>query len=129
MANPRDYRSGVSYAEMDWLAVHKLLEDLPAIAAFHAHASAEKYLKAVIVATGIQAKLIHDLVELLSSISASFTAETIEMKAAKILNIAMMPSRYPNPLNAPSVDEAKVFLEAARVLRDYARHELKLDTE
>jgi HEPN domain-containing protein len=127
MANPRDYRSWISYAEMDWLAAHKLLEDLPAIAAFHAHASAEKYLKAVIVADGVQAKMIHDLVELLSSINASFTAETQEMKAAKLLNIAMMPSRYPNPLQAPSIEEARVFLESAQVLRDYARKKLGLE--
>ena len=127
MANPRDYRSWVSYAEMDWLAAHKLLEDLPAIAAFHAHASAEKYLKAVIVATGTKAKLTHDLLELLSGMHQPPAKETQEVKAAELLNLGMMPSRYPNPLDAPSVDEAKIFLEAARVLREYARYELNLD--
>src|SRR5204862_6804434 len=89
----------------------------PGAICFHAHACAEKLLKALIVRRGRHPPRTHELPKLLSLQGSSVRADKELMAACALLQALYPSSRYPEqPL--PTVDDARRALDSARVARD-----------
>lgn len=108
------YAARVLYAEAD-------AEDFANIIAFHAHQSAEKYLKGLIVTSGEDPPRIHALPGLLQEVVTHFPdLDSQELRdAANDLNGFYIPSRYPaevggphGPITASEAAEALSWAEA-----------------
>lgn len=89
----------------------------PGAICFHAHACAEKLLKALIVARGRHPPRTHALPELLSLLGPSVRADKALITACALLQALYPSARYPEePL--PTLDDARRALDSARLVRD-----------
>ena len=89
----------------------------PGAICFHAHACAEKLLKALIVRRGRHPPRAHALPKLLSLQGQSVRADKALIAACALLEGLYPSSRYPEqPL--PTLDDARRALDSARVVRD-----------
>ena len=89
----------------------------PGAICFHAHACAEKLLKALIVARGRHPPRTHALPELLSLLGPSVRADKALTAACALLQALYPSARYPEePL--PTLDDARRALDSARLVRD-----------
>ena len=89
----------------------------PGAICFHAHACAEKLLKALIVRRGTHPPRTHALPELLSLQVPSVRADKALIAACALLQALYPGSRYPEePL--PTLDDARRALDSARVVRE-----------
>jgi HEPN domain-containing protein len=89
----------------------------PGAICFHAHACAEKLLKALMVRRGRHPPRTHALPELLSLQGPSVRADKALIAACALLEALYPSSRYPEePL--PTLDEARRALDSARLVRD-----------
>jgi HEPN domain-containing protein/predicted nucleotidyltransferase len=89
----------------------------PGAICYHAHACAEKLLKALIVRRGRHPPRTHELPQLLSLQGPSVRADKALIAACALLQALYPASRYPEePL--PTVDDARRALDSARVVRD-----------
>ncbi len=104
-----DYRAAVlSMAPID---------PAPGAVCFHAHACAEKLLKALIVRRGRHPPRTHVLPRLLSLRRPSVRADKVLIAACALLEALCPSSRYPEqPL--PTLDDARRALDSARAVRD-----------
>jgi HEPN domain-containing protein/predicted nucleotidyltransferase len=84
---------------------------------FHAHACAEKLLKALIVRQGHHPPRTHALPELLSLQARAIRADAVVIEACALLQTLYPSSRYPEgPM--PTPEEARRALDSARLGRD-----------
>lgn len=84
---------------------------------FHAHACAEKLLKALIVRRGRHPPRTHALPELLSVQAAGIREDTALIAACALLQTLYPSSRYPEePL--PTLDDARRAFDSALLVRD-----------
>jgi HEPN domain-containing protein/predicted nucleotidyltransferase len=89
----------------------------PGAVCFHAHACAEKLLKALIVSGGTHPPRTHELTKLLSLQGPIVRADKALIAACALLGALYPMSRYPEqPL--PTLDDARRALDSARVVRD-----------
>ena len=89
----------------------------PGAICFHAHACAEKLLKALIVTRGRHPPRTHELPDLLTLQEPRVRADKELIAACALLESLYPGSRYPEePL--PTIEEARRALDSARVVRD-----------
>jgi HEPN domain-containing protein/predicted nucleotidyltransferase len=89
----------------------------PGAVCFHAHACAEKLLKALIVSGGTHPPRTHELPELLSLQGPGVRADKALIAACALLQALYPGSRYPEePL--PTLDDARRAFDSARLVRD-----------
>lgn len=114
-------------AEGDFRIVEELLDSPSPVWAgicFHAHASIEKLLKALIVAGGRFPPRTHLLTDLIALASPTLRDDPDLLAACAVLQDVYPKSRYvPNPL--PTPDEAQRAVDAARFARDQLLKALK----
>lgn len=116
-SNPQEWlrraRSNLKIAERGRRLKDVLLEDL----CFNAQQAAEKALKAVCIARGIDFPKTHSLVRLMDLLEADGLNLPAEIKAADILTQYAVQARYPGWDEAVLPDEYREALKlAARVL-------------
>ena len=87
-------------------------------ACFHAHAAAEKWLKALIVKRfGKYPPKTHELPKLLAMVRTVHTSNDELAEACKVLMDAYPKSRYAN--DRPTLEEARAAFTAAQVIRNF----------
>jgi HEPN domain-containing protein len=121
MANSRDWHEWVRFAEGDYRAALKLSAEFAEQTSYLCQQSGEKYLKAVILFTGVIPVQTHDCLELLALVDSKLEPDNRVVLAARLLNAVMTPSRYPDSWGAPTLDQAQKVLDAVGVLRVFAR--------
>ena len=113
----------ISRAESDFQAAINLLGSAQPswdAVCFHAHASIEKLLKALIVAHGSYPPRIHGLKDLMALLPAGIRKDSQLIAAAEVLDGLFPKSRYADkPM--PTPEEAREGFEAARVARAWLR--------
>lgn len=105
----------IDKAEADFqgaAALHRRRKDpLPDLVCFHAQQSVEKYLKALLIAHGVQPPRSHDLLELLD-LCVSFAPDLDPSRPRfQSLNDYAVPVRYPG--FRATVDEAREAMKTA----------------
>jgi HEPN domain-containing protein len=124
MADSRAAADWVRYAENDLEYAALGIERFPPQAAFHCHQSAEKYLKAVLLHLGTDLPRTHDLTVILLMVQPKLLPNDPLLNAGRLLSVVLTPSKYPDDMLEITADEAKATMEAARILRAYARQQL-----
>ena len=124
MSNATDWRRWVAYAEDDFAVALMLLPDRPRHASFQLQQSAEKLLKATLIARRQEPERTHDLVLLVLALDATLLVDNRVVSAARLLTLGGTRSRYPDRFAEISAEEGQALLEAARVVRDFAQHHL-----
>lgn len=120
-----DYREWMRYAEQDWQLAVSLLrrKRLPTVAiCFHAQQSAEKYLKALLLARGVTFPKTHDLVALNSLCEQHGILTGFSPALLTVLSEYAVVARYPG--SEPLPEEAREAVEIARKVRAFARRYL-----
>jgi HEPN domain-containing protein len=111
----------IQKAEEDFNTVKILLsnkEYAPSIVCFHCQQTAEKYLKAFLLNSGIDFPKTHDLLELLDNFILPVNSVFEELREeAIILTDYAVGSRYPDFLFNPTKEIAKEAYEAAIKVR------------
>lgn len=113
----------IARAENDFSAMETLrrVPGGPADAiCFHAHAGAEKLLKAVLVATHTPPPRTHDLLDVLDLCAAPLRESAHVRPACALLNGLYGKSRYPKE-EMPSLAEVNSAVAAAHTIRDAVR--------
>jgi HEPN domain-containing protein len=124
MPDSRDWQRWVEYATEDFELAEEILLQRPRQASFHLQQSAEKYLKAALIAQGSNSNRTHDLVMLALELDAALTADDHIIAATQLLTLIGARSRYPDNYSELLPEEASALLEAARVIREFARQHL-----
>lgn len=122
-ANLDEARRWLAQASEDLSTAERLSNDSesPArIACFLAHLSAEKSLKAWLIASGIPFRKVHDLAELLALLPAD-AARRLDTADLQTLNPWSILGRYPDDVSEAAEEEALACVAAAqRVLEAVA---------
>lgn len=126
MPDSRDVQRWVKYAKEDYEAAMLVMPSHPRNASFDLQQSAEKYLKAVLIAQGIEPDRTHDLVVLLLAIDVSLTQDSRVVCAAQLLSFVGSRVRYPDRFEDIRIEEAQALAEAATELREFAQNKLVL---
>ncbi len=129
MPDSKDPNRWVEYAENDYQAGSRLKDSIASSAAFLFHASAEKYLKAVLLKQQKPVPKSHEIDSLLKLVAPSIPESSREQKAAKLLDLIFNFSRYPDDLLEMGLEETSSIHQASTVLRAYARGELGLEQQ
>jgi HEPN domain-containing protein len=97
MADPRVINEWLEKADEDFEFAVSVIEESAFYAqiCFHFHQAAEKYLKAYIIARGLEFKKIHDLPVLLNSCSTKDSSLQALIDDCRILNRFYIDTRYP----------------------------------
>jgi HEPN domain-containing protein len=115
-------------AEADYKAAVALnrrrREPLPDIVCYHCQQSAEKYLKAYLIAQGMAPPRIHDLVQLLNLAVLHDARFAARLSLTQALNAYGVMVRYPG-MSATEA-EARAAVSAMRRLRAFLRRKLGL---
>jgi HEPN domain-containing protein len=118
----------VAKAEADYRAAVALnrrrKEPLPDIVCYHCQQSAEKYLKAYLIANGVSPPHIHDLIQLLNLCALHDATLATRLPLVQTLNPYGVLIRYPG-MSATEA-EAKDAVNAMRRLRSLLRRKLGL---
>jgi len=121
MADAKLIQEWLRKADEDLAFAKSIIEDSPFYAqiCFHFQQSAEKYLKAVVVADELEFQKIHDLVALLKSCLKRRPELSGLMPACKLLSRFYIDTRYPVHWPADySKDKALQAQAAAERIRD-----------
>jgi HEPN domain-containing protein len=107
-------------ADEDYLFAEKHLKDEESFFAplcFHCHQSAEKYLKAYLIARGWGLKKTHDLIILLSHAVTYEQSLTILSEEVKRLNAYYIETRYPTvwPNTTERVDAERALADVSHI--------------
>jgi HEPN domain-containing protein/predicted nucleotidyltransferase len=92
---------------------------VPENVCFHAHQSAEKYLKAVIICQHVVPPRTHKLGDLLDLCAQTLNGRRVRDACARLMKSFRL-SRYP-PWREPTLDEARWCVEAANTVQTEAR--------
>ncbi len=101
--------------------------EYPTQASGELHFASELYLKAVILLTQRLPERTHVLEKILQSIDPNLSMTALEFAAADMLTKIGFQERYPGSFDEISPEEAQIMLNAAKVLRAYAREKLGLE--
>ena len=126
MPDSKDLRRWIQYAKEDYEAAMLILLSHPRNASFDFQQSAEKYLKAVLIAQGLEPNRTHDLVVLLLTLDANLTQSSRVVGAAQLLSFVGSRVRYPDRFEDIGVEEAQALAEATLVLHNFAQERLVL---
>ena len=127
MSDPTDPVAWVARAEEDYLVMRLSLAHDPPLtysACFHAQQSAEKYLKAILVARGQVFPKTHDLRQLLNLCERGGIDFPVELDRADTLSFYAVRTRYPG--DDPMLEEAEEAEATASYIRRIARSLLDL---
>src|SRR5947209_2009403 len=121
-----DPGSWIGHAEDDFTALTVLMDSgvsVPSSISFDAHQTAEKYLKAVIVASGVNPKYTHQLAELAKA--TCFDKSSVATLAPTIarLDSVYIQSRY--PLSLPAGIHVEQLVADASEVREFCRNLLQ----
>ena len=97
-----------------------LLEKRPRHASFQLQQSAEKLLKAALIARGQKPERTHDLVLLALTLDSTLLVDDRVISGARLLTLVGTRSRYPDRFVELNAEEDQALLEAARMVRDFA---------
>ena len=119
-------------ADKDLYAAEILLKDeypLTNIVAFHCQQAIEKYLKAFLIENDVPLIKTHDLIKLNEMIN-EIKNIGIDENNLIIINEVYIEARYPSELGLmpdgmPTNEDAKVFLDNAKEIKNIIIHELK----
>jgi HEPN domain-containing protein len=125
MTRASNWRIWVQFAESNWQAASRCLENHPNEAILLFAQSAEKYLKAALIQQKIVLLSTHDL-EKLMLLALPEPDQMLRQSAALLLQ-APERSTYPNEHELPEPDEAKAFRNAAVMIRQTVRDMLQLE--
>ena len=120
MPDATDWRRWVAYAEDDFAVALMLLDERPRHASFQLQQSAEKLLKAALIARGQEPERTHDLVLLALTLDSTLLVDDRVISGARLLTLVGTRNRYPDRFVELSAEEGQALLEAARVVRDFA---------
>ena len=112
--------------EFAWI---NLEEEKPFFAqiCFHFHQSAEKYLKAYIIAKGLELRRVHDLPLLAKHCRAKDATFEQLMESCEYLNAFYIETRYPVQWPTDfSNKEANNAFDSAKNIRNFVKEKLKL---
>ncbi len=101
------------------------LELYPRGASYQLQQSAAKFLKAVLIAKGIEPVLTHDLRTVLTQIEPAIDRSSRTMKAARLLTFFGGQSRYPSDYSEVNFEQAKALYEANLEIEAYATRQLE----
>jgi HEPN domain-containing protein len=121
MADSKDVNDWVRFAEDDFQGALEMLSAHPRIASRLFGEACEKYLKAVMLARGVEPPQTHNLRRLLAELDPTFANDSLEVAAASLLTGAAPAGRYPGEWGEPSAEQAQALHRAAEVLRSKAR--------
>jgi HEPN domain-containing protein len=127
MSAPNDVLGWVARAEEDFLLARSCLrrvKPLTVSACFHAQQSAEKYLKALLLASGQPFPRTHDLGALNELCSAAGILVSVDENDLDLLTAYAVQVRYPGV--DPTPPEARHAVATARDVRRFARRFLGL---
>ena len=93
---------------------------------FDAQQAAEKALKAVLVAFGIQFRFVHDLAELLTLLEEHGVALSEDVRASAALTDYAVDTRYPGTSEPVTEEEFKEALRIAEEVVKWAESQLEL---
>jgi HEPN domain-containing protein/predicted nucleotidyltransferase len=113
-------RAWIERAEEDFRAAELSMaptDAAPGAVCFHAHACAEKLLKALIVRRGTHPPRTHELAEILSLQGPGVRADKALIAACALLQALYPGSRYPEE-SLPTLDDARRALASARLVRE-----------
>ncbi len=130
-ASARTVGLWIKRAENDYhvLAHHAAYGDYAAdVVCFHAHQSAEKYIKAVIVSLNCVPPRTHRLGRLLKLCPERLLRDRDVGHSCAVLLVLFRLSRYPD-VREPTADEARAAVAAAGVVRGVARGTLAPDVK
>jgi HEPN domain-containing protein len=117
----------LTYARADLVAAELLLahedETVPRIVCFHAQQSAEKALKALLVAEQIRFERTHDLVAVFELIPSSLRMD-VDTETLSALSTWAVDPRYPGDLPEATLADAREAVRAARSIVDAAAETL-----
>jgi HEPN domain-containing protein len=122
MSDPSNPLDWANYAEQDWEAAKLLLKrtkPLTISVCFHAQQSAEKYLKALLIAKEVDFPKTHDLSSLNMLCNQAGVLTGFSPAKLAILADHAVASRYPG--NEPTFGDAKESIEIAKTIRKFAR--------
>ncbi len=122
MSDPTNPLDWAEYAENDWEAAKLIFNSKKpstTVTCYHAQQSAEKYLKAMLVAKKVDFPKTHDLstINMIYNNNGIFTGFSTE--SLTILTDHAVTARCPGDM--PTIGDAKESLEIARAVRKFAR--------
>jgi len=127
MSDPTDPLSWVAHVEEDYAVARSALRRKPAFtytACFHAQQSAEKYLKALLVAKGHPFSRVHDLLILNDEcVRSGIFVDVSEDQLSSLSHYAVLV-RYPG--DDPTPEETRRAVEIAKFVRRFVRKWLGL---
>jgi HEPN domain-containing protein len=122
MSDPSNPLDWANYAEQDWEAAKllpKRAKPLTISVCFHAQQSAEKYLKALLIAKEVDFPKTHDLSSLNMLCNQAGILTRFSPAKLTILADHAVASRYPG--NEPTFEDVKESIEIAKSIRKFAR--------
>lgn len=128
MSDPSNPLDWAEYAEQDWEAAKPLLKrsrPLTISVCFHAQQTAEKYLKALLIAKKVDFPKTHDLSTLNLLCNQAGILTGFSPAALAILTDHAVASRYPG--DEPTVKDAKESIKIAKSIRKFAHSFLGLE--
>jgi HEPN domain-containing protein len=125
MSDDHDPFAWAAYAESDFQAAKRMLRGknkFPNIGCYHAQQSAEKYLKALMIANGMDFPKIHNLRRLQDMLESTGVVVPVDPDMLDVLNVGAIQARYPgDPL---SLEEAKEAIKIAKDVRKFVRRRI-----
>lgn len=113
-----DARRWLRFAREDLALAERCLVDwaeIPRHACLHAQQSAEKAMKATLVARGVDVPRTHDL-GVLRNLMPDDVASQLDPVRLQALSASLIPARYPGDGVEPAPDEARLGVETARTV-------------
>jgi HEPN domain-containing protein len=121
----------IKFAEKDIIAAEKIIEnsDLANIVVFHCQQAIEKYFKAFIMENEKPLLKIHNLPKLYGTIKEVKDLE-IDEDLLALVNKVYLDDRYPGELGLlpdglPTIEEAREFIDYAKLIESIIKFELK----
>ncbi|MEY4529679.1 MAG: hypothetical protein RLZZ156_400 [Deinococcota bacterium] len=127
MPDSQNYTQWLEYANNDWQAATMILGKIPSTTAFLLHEAIEKYLKAVLLFEKKSIERLHNIVYLLHQVENPPAFDTLESKAARVLDLSFTVGRYPDQNIEITLENTQAVYQAALVLRTFARERLGLE--
>jgi HEPN domain-containing protein len=127
MTQVSELKSWITYAEEDYGAAKTLMglkKPLLGAACFHAHQSAEKYLKALLILKDVDFPKTHDLLTLNTLCNEKGILTGFDPQQLADLTKFAVQARYPG--SQPTSEEAAEMLAIAKSIRRFARSFLGL---
>ena len=119
----------MEHSSKDLESARKLLRvyGWPTAIAFHCQQAAEKALKALLIAHGVDFRKTHDLTELMEACQALPNVEVAFIEDADVLSAFAVETRYPGPTVPVTRDEAESAIAKAEQVIEWVKSYLPGD--